>query len=141
MTDRSTPDTGAQADPASENEDAPGLRHRLRTHRTIGPVYRVVILVVGLAVIAAGAAMLVLPGPGWAVIILGLVILAPDFVWAERTLAPVKRFADAAAERALDPKHRRMNLVLLGVAAVVGTAAVVAYLYRYGVTLEPFPFV
>lgn len=117
-----------------------GVRHRLRNHRTLGPIYRVVVLIVGLAVIAAGIAMLVFPGPGWAVIILGLVILAPDFKWAERTLAPVKRFADAAAERALDPRHRRQNLILLVITGSLAAVAVVLYLLRYGLTLEPFPF-
>ena len=128
---------GSPPDGAADRQ--PGLRHRMRTHRTFGPFYRVALLVVGLAVIAAGIAMLVLPGPGWAVIILGLVILAPDFVWAERTLAPVKRASDAAAARALSPKHRRQNLILLGSAVAVGAAVVGGYLLRYGVTLEPFP--
>ena len=125
---------------SSENDAPPGVRHRLRTHPRIGPAYRVVILVVGLAIIAVGVALLVLPGPGWAVIILGLVVLAPDFVWAERTLAPVRRFADAAAERALDPRRRKQNLLVAAVLLGVGAALVALYLARYGTTVEPLPF-
>jgi hypothetical protein len=34
--------------------------------------------------------MLVLPGPGWAAIALGLALLAPDFRWAESALARLK---------------------------------------------------
>jgi hypothetical protein len=37
--------------------------------------------------------MLVLPGPGWAAVILGLVVLATEFAWAERVLTPVRRLA------------------------------------------------
>lgn len=39
---------------------------------------------VGLAVVAAGLAMLVLPGPGWAAIFLGFAILATEFAFAEK---------------------------------------------------------
>jgi len=130
---------GSPADPGG-SDAKPGVRHRMRTHPRIGPAYRVAILVVGLTIIAVGVALLVLPGPGWAVIILGLVVLAPDFVWAERTLAPVRRFADAAAERALDPRRRKQNL-LIAVALVAVVAALGAlYLARYGATVEPLPF-
>jgi len=34
--------------------------------------------------------MLVLPGPGWASIALGLALLAPDFRWAESALGRLK---------------------------------------------------
>ncbi len=42
------------------------------------------VLVVGFAVVAAGIAMLVLPGPGWAAIFLGFAILATEFAFAEK---------------------------------------------------------
>jgi len=48
---------------------------------------RGVIFVVGVSLLVAGAAMLVLPGPGIAVILLGLVVLAREFSWARRALA------------------------------------------------------
>jgi len=37
------------------------------------------VAVVGGALVLAGIAMLVLPGPGWAAILLGLVVLASEF--------------------------------------------------------------
>lgn len=42
------------------------------------------VFMVGFAVVAAGLAMLVLPGPGWAAIFLGFAILATEFAFAER---------------------------------------------------------
>jgi uncharacterized protein (TIGR02611 family) len=51
---------------------------------------RVVILVVGLTVVAIGAAMIVLPGPAVVVIPVGLAILATEFVWARRLLDNLK---------------------------------------------------
>jgi uncharacterized protein (TIGR02611 family) len=53
------------------------------------------VFVVGTALLVAGAAMLVLPGPGIAVILLGLVVLSAEFRWAKRALAWMRdRFSD-----------------------------------------------
>jgi uncharacterized protein (TIGR02611 family) len=53
------------------------------------------VFVVGMALLVAGAAMLVLPGPGIAAILLGLVVLSAEFRWAQRVLAWAKeRFGD-----------------------------------------------
>lgn len=48
------------------------------------PVRKPLVLMVGSAVVAAGLAMLVLPGPGWAAIFLGFAILATEFAFAEK---------------------------------------------------------
>jgi len=42
------------------------------------------VFMVGTAVIVAGLAMLVLPGPGWAAIFLGFAILATEFAFADK---------------------------------------------------------
>ena len=47
---------------------------------------RLAIAVVGIAIVGAGLALLVLPGPGVLVILAGLAVLATEFAWAERTL-------------------------------------------------------
>jgi uncharacterized protein (TIGR02611 family) len=53
------------------------------------------VFVVGMTLLIAGAAMLVLPGPGIAVILLGLVVLSAEFKWAQRVLVWVReRFTD-----------------------------------------------
>jgi uncharacterized protein (TIGR02611 family) len=51
------------------------------------------VFLVGVALLVAGAAMLVLPGPGIAVILLGLVVLAREFDWARRALDWARRHA------------------------------------------------
>jgi len=45
---------------------------------------------VGVTVLIIGAALLVLPGPGIVVILIGLAILATEFTWAQRRLHQVK---------------------------------------------------
>ena len=48
-------------------------------------------IVAGFTLLAAGAVMLVTPGPGWLAIFLGLGLLAAEFVWARRLMERLKR--------------------------------------------------
>jgi len=62
--------------------------------RTLGQAKRLIVIVVGFTVLAAGVAMIVLPGPAIVVIPVGLAVLATEFVWARKLLITVKeRFA------------------------------------------------
>lgn len=54
--------------------------------------------VAGFTLLVAGTLMIVLPGPGWVTIALGLALLAPDFAWARRALDHVKRAGTKSAE-------------------------------------------
>lgn len=67
-----------------------GFRDRLRANPTTLLVYRVLVGMIGVAVIGAGIVMLPFPGPGWLTIFLGLGILASEFGWAERLLDLVR---------------------------------------------------
>lgn len=53
-------------------------------------IRRIVIAIVGTTVVLIGIALLVLPGPAFLVIPLGLGILATEFVWARRLLQKVR---------------------------------------------------
>jgi uncharacterized protein (TIGR02611 family) len=56
---------------------------------------RLIVLVIGSTVLAIGIAMIVLPGPAFIVIPIGLAILGTEFVWARRLLQHLK---DAGSE-------------------------------------------
>ncbi len=99
-------------------------------------VWQTAVIIVGGLLVLAGIAMLVLPGPGWAAIILGLVVLASEYAWAHRVLRPVRRAADRATRAALDPATRRRNLVLLGFAALIVAAGVAWYVQVNGWALD-----
>jgi tellurite resistance protein TerC len=58
---------------------------------------RVVIAVVGSTVLAIGIAMMVLPGPAFVVIPIGLGILGLEFAWARRWLKTARERAEALA--------------------------------------------
>jgi uncharacterized protein (TIGR02611 family) len=53
-------------------------------------VKRVARTVSGFTLLVAGAVMILLPGPGWVTIALGLALLAPEFPWAQRALDRIK---------------------------------------------------
>jgi uncharacterized protein (TIGR02611 family) len=56
-------------------------------------VKRVIVSVVGATVLLIGVALLVLPGPAFIVISIGLAILATEYAWARRWLRKVRRMA------------------------------------------------
>ena len=65
---------------------------------------RVGITIAGFAVILAGIALLVLPGPGWLLIFAGLAILSTEYVWARRLLVKAKTKAEQAKDVVLRKK-------------------------------------
>jgi uncharacterized protein (TIGR02611 family) len=48
-------------------------------------------IVGGFTLLLIGVVMLITPGPGWLVILLGLGLLAAEFVWARRLMDRIKR--------------------------------------------------
>lgn len=61
--------------------------------------WRLVILVIGMTVLLLGVALLVLPGPAFLVIPVGLAILATEFAWARRWLQIVRQTAEKGVEK------------------------------------------
>jgi uncharacterized protein (TIGR02611 family) len=59
--------------------------------KTVEQVRRIFRIVSGFTLLAAGVVMLVTPGPGWVAILLGLGLLAAEFVWARRLMDRIKR--------------------------------------------------
>ncbi len=123
--------------PPSVQERLRNLRERIRSRRSLDTAWRILVFAVGCTLLAAGLLMFLLPGPGWATLILGLVVLASEFTWANRVLDPVKSAARRATEAAMDPKRRRRNMILAAIAGVLIGIGVVWYLVRYGVTMDP----
>jgi uncharacterized protein (TIGR02611 family) len=58
--------------------------------RTLQQAKRLLKIVFGFTLLAAGVVMLVTPGPGWIVIFFALGVLAAEFVWARRLLNSIK---------------------------------------------------
>ena len=115
--------------PPSIAQRMAALRERIRSRRSLDTAWRMLVFTLGLT--------LVIPGPGWATVILGLVVLASEFTWASRVLDPVKEAAHRASEAALDPRRRRRNLILGAIAGVLLGIGLLWYLTTYGMTIQP----
>jgi len=119
-----------------------GGRDSVRKNRTLDAAWRSVIFVVGFTVVAIGIFFLLFPGPGWAVIILGLIILASEYAWAQRMLNPVKAYASRLSELVMSQEYRvnRMKVILVSTMIIISLAY--AYWAKWGATMQGFaPFV
>ena len=75
--------------------------------RSIKQARRLVIAIMGFTVLIIGIVMIVLPGPAFIVIPVGLAILATEFVWAKRLLKKAKdKFRQIAGKDASDKTGR-----------------------------------
>jgi len=72
-------------------------------------VRRVIVSVVGATILLIGIALLVLPGPAFVVIPVGLAILATEYAWARRWLKKARR-SRVTLFLVATPQHRE-NLV------------------------------
>ncbi|MGO4429964.1 TIGR02611 family protein, partial [Streptomyces sp. MCAF7] len=86
-------------------------------------------------VVVIGIIMLPLPGPGWLVIFAGMAIWATEFVWAQLVLRWTKRKVTEAAQRALDPRVRKRNIILTTIAVVICAAAMAVYVWKFGLVM------
>jgi len=67
---------------------------------------RVAILTVGMTIVLLGLIMLVTPGPGMVVIIMGLAVLGIEFAWARAWLKRMREMASDVGERFTDAFDR-----------------------------------
>ncbi|MFE3887845.1 TIGR02611 family protein [Streptomyces lydicus] len=109
--------------------------HFIKRSRPLHVSWQVGVFVVGLAVVVGGVIMLPLPGPGWLVIFAGMAIWATEFVWAQLVLRWTKRKVTEAAQKALDPKVRRRNIILTAVGLVIIAAVLAVYVWKFGLAM------
>ena len=80
----------------ADDDRAPmGVLDKIRANPTGRLVLKIGIGVLGALVIALGIILIPFPGPGWAIVILGLAILSLEFAWAKRLLDFTKRHVKA----------------------------------------------
>lgn len=122
------PEAAGPAEPAE-----PPLRHPFRQffarHRTLDVSYRVMVAVLGAAVVVGGIVLIPLPGPGWLIVFGGLAILATEFAWAGRLL-------DFARRKVRGWTHwvGRQSLLVRGLVGLVGLLFVAGVGWAYVAT-------
>jgi uncharacterized protein (TIGR02611 family) len=73
---------------------------RICNIENIKVVRRMIVSVIGATLLLIGIALLVLPGPAFIVIPIGLAILATEYAWARRWLKKARRMAsDVVSDR------------------------------------------
>ena len=88
-------------------------------------IWKIGIALVGLVIVALGLLLIPLPGPGWAIVLLGLAAWATEFHWAQRLLGHARRILHGWTEWAKDQSlFVRLLLGLVGLAFL----AAIAYL-------------
>jgi len=108
------------------------LRARRERHVDRGALYRIAFAAAGFLVLAAGLAMLVLPGPGVLVSAIGLAMLAVEFHWAERLLGRALHRLERARHTARGADRRVLTAI-----AVAAAAALAAVILLWDVPLVP----
>ncbi len=88
-----------------------------RTHIAI----RLLRITAGMLLLIVGIAAIPLPGPGWALVAAALVILAQDFVWAERTLRFIRKRVPGVPEEGNLPRSTWVTMGLMSTVAVAGS--------------------
>ena len=79
------------------------IKHALRLHDVPPLVRRMIVGVIGGTVLLIGIGLMVLPGPAFLVIPLGLAILATEFVWARRWLKKARALVSMRNNRKKPP--------------------------------------
>jgi uncharacterized protein (TIGR02611 family) len=100
-----------------------GVLERIRANRTARLALRIGIGTLGTLVVALGIVLIPFPGPGWAIVILGLAIWAIEFVWAKNLLEFTKRHVQSWT-RWIGRRTLPMR-ALIGVVGLVFVGAIV----------------
>lgn len=102
-------------------------RDGLRERPAYDLTYRIAVGAVGVVVLGLGILAIPYPGPGWAIVFLGLGILASEFEWAHRLL----RYTKERYDRVMDWfKAQGLWVQVLGF--VLTAAVVIATLWLFG---------
>lgn len=116
------------SDTKKNSNDTKGLQPLSAVVRWIGRSgKRIAVTIVGFAVVAAGLFMMVTPGPGVLVIVVGLAILASEWAWAERMLDKAKQSGKVVLDQATASPTRIVLSVILTLAGIA--AGIWAFLY------------
>jgi len=119
--------------------DKPRIVERLEAkrdrHRNRSAVVRALYVVIGFTLVLGGLAMLVLPGPAFLVIPIGLAVLSLEFAWAEGLLSRALEQGEIAKRKAAETT--KTQRILTGVAIALGVAAFVAWALLADVPLLP----
>lgn len=101
------------------------LEAQRERHRERPLAVRGLYVAVGFTLLAAGVAMLILPGPAFVVIPIGLALLSLEFAWAEKLLAHALKHGETARRKAAETTTAER--ILTGLAVALGAGALITW--------------
>jgi uncharacterized protein (TIGR02611 family) len=111
------------------------LARRRQRHIQHSTAYRVLFVIAAFVILIGGLALVPLPGPGWAIVFIGLGMLALEFKWAENLMEKILDRFEAAKRSAANASPLQKAL---GIAATaLGIAACVAAAILWDIPLLP----
>jgi len=118
--------TGSESPPEQHLTLSQKLARRRERHLQRSMPYRVAFVAAAFLVVAIGLALVPLPGPGWAIVFVGLGMLALEFKWAENLMEKILDRLEGAKDAAenASPLQKALGVVatILGIAACVAAA-------------------
>lgn len=120
-------------EPRAQSRWADKLAQRRERYQGRGKLYRLLFVIAGVAVTLAGVAMLLLPGPAFVVIPIGLAMLAMEFAWAEAALEQALVQAEKAQSAAKEADTKQK--VLTAVAGLLIVAAAIGAVFYWDITV------
>src|SRR3954447_340505 len=111
------------------------LRNQRERHLKRPRIVRAAVVIGGFTVLLGGLAMMLLPGPAFAVIPIGLAILSLEFAWAGRLLEQALVQAEKAKESA--KRTSRAERLAVFVAVVLAAAAFVVAAVLWDIPVLP----
>lgn len=110
-----------------EERTRPSIVERLEArrdrHRERSLTVRALYVTAGFTVLLAGIAMLVLPGPAFLVIPIGLALLSLEFAWAEGLLRHALKHGETARRKAAETTRTQRILSASAIALAVAALA------------------
>ena len=128
LPERGTSPDGAEQDESvlDEVEERLGFRAFFAKHPALDLTYRIVVGLLGGAIVVLGFILIPLPGPGWLIVFAGLALLATEFVWAERLLRSPARSCTAGPSGS-----PRQSLLVRGLIGLGGLLCVAGAIWAY----------
>ena len=118
--------TERESPPEQHHTLSDKLARRRERHIQRSMPYRVGFMIVAFGVLLGGIALIPLPGPGWAIVFVGLGMLALEFKWAENLMEKILDRLEGAKDAAenASPAQKALGTaaVALGIAAFVVAA-------------------
>jgi uncharacterized protein (TIGR02611 family) len=127
--------TGSESPPEHHSSLSEKLARRRERHVQRSMPYRVAFTIAAFVITLGGIAAIPLPGPGWAIVFVGLGMLALEFKWAENLMEKILDRVEAMKQSASAASP--LQKALMTGAAAVGIAAFAVAAILWDIPLLP----